>query len=187
MLAEPSPRPTLTVVLWRTVTATPVFLIVKSSCRKFNHSSITEVINCGAKNWIHVIKMLYHTAAVYKHQLYTHIPMQVVNLGMFRQITDLGKRRLSDYRERTDYLLTNPHYFIFSPCSEKSQCARQVSPPALISQHCPRWYLEWASRQTPQSQRAVCISSTCKTARASGDIHTGGKFKGVGRMPTSGH
>lgn len=125
MLAEPSPRPTLTVVLWRTVTATPVFLIVKSSCRKFNHSSITEVINCGAKNWIHVIKMLYHTAAVYKHQLYTHIPMQVVNLGMFRQITDLGKRRLSDYRERTDYLLVNPHYFIFSPCSEKSQCARQ--------------------------------------------------------------
>lgn len=112
------------------MTATPVFLIVKSSCRRFNHSSITEVINCGAKNWIHVviIKRPYHTAAVYKHQLYTHIPTQIVNLGMFRQITDLGKRKLSDYRERTDYLLTNPYYFIFSPCRERPQCARQGQP-----------------------------------------------------------
>ena len=69
----------------------PVFLIVKSSCRKFNYPSITELTNCRTENWVHVVvtKILYHTAAVYKHQLYTHTPMQVVNLEMFGQITDL--------------------------------------------------------------------------------------------------
>lgn len=183
-LTEPSPQPYRYYLInpsgtfGRGVTILPILLMGKSSHRQFNYPSTTEMINCWTRSWIHVIltEMLYHTAAVYKHQLSTRC---IHILPACYELRDV----LADHRPMGfPNMLTcghSPSYFLkgekgcraprIGPWRDRWLCADEslllrgtlqgnVSPLALTSWHSLCWYLDGCQERTPQGQGAISIS-----------------------------